>query len=430
MISQAQCGEVNLVKVVLDISVLGSGYNNQLARTGVSRVVEQLAVGLAASDDCQVTFCASRYNRTQCSDYLSAVSRRATLAEPSLPWLAGIYDRINPLDGTIGDSGYSVYRSRLLGFFYRLGLNSLSPVDRRTLAAADIYHSPFDPLPRSLQITGGPLPFLTVYDLIPLKYPQLFPEFGARMMRERLASCNERTTYLCISEATRRDLSELFPAIDPARMVVIPLAASALFRPCESDAEISTVRARYGIPAEASYLLSVCTLEPRKNLQQTITSFARLVRQEQIHDLWLVLTGADGWNEGEISRAIDDSGVKERIITTGFVPDGELSALYSGAVAFVYPSLYEGFGLPPLEAMQCGTPVITSNTSSLPEVVGEAGIMVDPSDSDALCQGMLELYRSPRLRRELRQQGLQRAAGFSWERTVRETVRAYRQSLG
>lgn len=417
------------MQVLFDISVLGLGYQNPLARTGVFRVVEQLAAGLVASDDCQVTFCSSRYNRSQCSGHLSTVNNRTPLAKPSPPWLSVIYDRIDPVDGTIGGSGLSVYRSRLLGLAYSVGLRCLSPVDRGTLAKADIYHSPFDPLPRSLRTADRPLPFLTVYDLIPLKYPHLFPEYGARMMRERLASCSERTTYLCISQATQRDLCELFPTIDSARTVVTPLAASELFRPCESYTEVNTMKARYGIPADASYLLSVCTLEPRKNLQQTITSFARLLAQEQIKDLWLVLAGADGWNDGTIVRAINDSGVKERIITTGFVPDEDLSPLYSGAAAFVYPSLYEGFGLPPLEAMQCGTPVITSNTSSLPEVVGDAGIMVDPRDGDALCQAMLDLYRSPGLRQEMSSKGLLRAAGFSWERTVRETISAYHAAM-
>ncbi len=419
------------MRVLFDISVLGTGHHNRLAKTGVFRVVAQLATGLVASDDCQVTFCASRYNLSQCSGYLSSVNNRTPLAKPFPPWLSGIYDRIDPVDGTICGGSFSVYRSRLLGLAYSLGLRCLSPVDESTLAAADIFHSPYDPLPRSLQRAGTrPVPFLTVYDLIPLKYPQLFPEFGARMMRERLASCSGRTTYLCISEATRRDLCELFPAIDPARTVVTPLAASDLFRPCDSADGILAVKARYGVPADAAYLLSVCTLEPRKNLQQTIGSFARLVRQERIQDLWLVLTGAEGWDDGAVVRAIDDSGVRERIITTGFVPDEDLSALYGGAVAFVYPSLYEGFGLPPLEAMQCGTPVITSNTSSLPEVVGDAGIMVDPSDAEALCQAMLDLYHSAELRRQMSMKGIQRAASFSWERCVRETVQAYRRALG
>lgn len=418
------------MQVLFDMSVLGTGHHNRLAKTGVFRVVEQLADGLAASADCAVTFCASRYNRTQCGDYLSVHGNSAHLAESSISWLARVYDKIDYVDGCIGGSKISVYHSRLLGLAYSAGLRCLSPVDSRTLAEADIYHSPFDPLPGILRSSGKrPLPFLTVYDLIPLKFPQFFPEFGARMMRERIASCDDRTTFICISEATRRDLCEFFPTINPARTVVTPLAASELFTPCKDTEVILKLKVKYGVPEDAGYLLSVCTIEPRKNLKQTIKSFARLLRQEHIDDLWLVLTGADGWNESSITDEIGNSGAAERIILTGYVPDDELPALYSGAVAFVYPSLYEGFGLPPLEAMQCGTSVITSNTSSLPEVVGDAGIMVDPVDSDALCQGMLELYRSPQLCREMRLKGLQRSTGFSWERTVRETIMAYRRAL-
>jgi glycosyltransferase involved in cell wall biosynthesis len=392
--------------------------------------VEQLAAGLATSDDCQVTFCASRYNRSQCNDYLSSVGSIFPLTESSQPWLAGIYDRIDPVDGTIGGSRCSVYQSSLLGLAYSLWLHYLSPVDQRTLAKTEIYHSPYDPLPRAVTSSGHRLrTFLTIYDLIPIKFPHFFPDFGARMMRERIASCNERTTYLCISEATRRDLCECFPQIDPARTVVIPLAAGVQFCPSEDPAEVDRVKARYGIPADDSYLLSVCTLEPRKNLRQTIASFASLVKQEHFRDLWLVLTGAEGWHEGEIAKAIDDSGVKERIITTGFVPDEELPALYNGAVAFVYPSLYEGFGLPPLEAMQCGTPVITSNTSSLPEVVGNGGIMVDPTDTDALSQAMLQVFADAILRKDLSNRALIQAGQFSWDRCVRETIAAYRAVL-
>ncbi|HTP65773.1 MAG TPA: glycosyltransferase family 1 protein, partial [Geobacteraceae bacterium] len=120
---------------------------------------------------------------------------------------------------------------------------------------------------------------------------------------------------------------------------------------------------------------------------------------------------------------------RERVIVTGYVADEDLAALYSGAIAFVYPSLYEGFGLPPLEAMQCGVPVITSNTSSLPEVVGDSGILVDPRDADALCAAMLSLYKDSDRREMLAQSALQRAAEFSWKRCVDETVRAYKNSL-
>ena len=121
--------------------------------------------------------------------------------------------------------------------------------------------------------------------------------------------------------------------------------------------------------------------------------------------------------------------LKNRIVFTGFIPDKYLSAIYSGALAFIYPSLYEGFGLPPLEAMQCGTPVITSNTSSLPEVVGDAGIMINPKDGDALCQAMIDIVKNNKLRNHLSKKGIERTKLFSWKKCADETIKAYRSAL-
>ena len=191
------------------------------------------------------------------------------------------------------------------------------------------------------------------------------------------------------------------------------------------------VRERYGIPPGSPYLLSLSTLEPRKNLAHTIRSFAAIVQSNAAPGLHLVLAGGKGWLFDDIIYEIKLAGtaVRDRIILTGFVEDTDLAPLYSGATAFVFPSLYEGFGLPPLEAMQCGTPVITSNTSSLPEVVGDAGIMLDPKDQDGLCQAMLDVYNKPELRSQMSQKSLAQAAKFSWERCAEETISAYRTAI-
>ena len=227
-----------------------------------------------------------------------------------------------------------------------------------------------------------------------------------------------------ISQSTKNDLCN-YSNIDPSRVYVTHLAAADNFRPCGDRARIDGVRRQYGIP-DAPYALSLCTLEPRKNIEATIRSFSRLVKQQNIDDLNLVLVGARGWKFDEIFNELDRSLVeKERVFLTNYVPDEDLSPLYSGSMMFVYPSLYEGFGLPPLEAMQCGVPVITSNTSSLPEVVGDAGIMVNPEDEDAISQAMLELYQSDELREDLSGRSLDRAAGFSWKKCADETVEAY-----
>jgi glycosyltransferase involved in cell wall biosynthesis len=165
-------------------------------------------------------------------------------------------------------------------------------------------------------------------------------------------------------------------------------------------------------------------------MAHTIRTFARMVDQQNIKDLSLVLVGTKGWLYDEIFEELSrNAALKDRIIVTGFAANEDLAALYSGAVAFVYPSLYEGFGLPPLEAMQCGVPVITSNTSSLPEVVGEAGIMVSPTDEDALCQSMLDIYNSDSLQQTMSLKSIEQAKKFSWEKCMRETIDAYKTAL-
>jgi glycosyltransferase involved in cell wall biosynthesis len=272
--------------------------------------------------------------------------------------------------------------------------------------------------------------FLTVYDLIAIRWPELFEAPVSHFLTRTLESVSPEDFSLCISQSTKNDLCNYRPDLNPDRIFITRLGASDNFRPCTDTNAISAVKTKYGIPPETEYLLSLCTLEPRKNLDQAIRCFARVVKQEHLENLRLVLVGPKGWDYEHIFAASSEAEqVSEYVIFTDFVADEDLSPLYSGALAFIYLSLYEGFGLPPLEAMQCGTPVITSNTSSLPEVVGDAGKMFDPIDADAICQGLLDVYSDPELRRTMRQRSLQRAKLFGWDRCTRETIAAYQTAL-
>jgi glycosyltransferase involved in cell wall biosynthesis len=231
---------------------------------------------------------------------------------------------------------------------------------------------------------------------------------------------------LCISEATRRDLLDYRPDLHPSRVVVTHLAAASYFRPDLREEAWPELKRKYGLP-DQPYILTLSTLEPRKNIAQVIRCYARLVAEGRIGDMRLVMVGTRGWKMESIFSELDRLGdLRERVVVTGFVPDGDLAPIYSHAAMFVYPSLLEGFGLPPLEAMQCGIPVITSNTSSLPEVVGEAGIQVSPNDADALCDAMARLVGDSEAHDRLARLSLERAAMFSWSRCARETVEAYR----
>jgi len=267
-----------------------------------------------------------------------------------------------------------------------------------------------------------------VYDLIAIQSPEYFTQHHTQLIKRVIRNIDKNNFVTTISKSTKDDLCE-YCGIESDRVFVTHLAASASFHPCSDQDLIARTRQQYGIP-DGPYALSLCTLEPRKNIDHLIRCFRRLAREQAIPDLNLVLVGTRGWKFGRIMAEIEDStDLGDRLITTGYVPDDDLAPLYSGAEMFVYPSLYEGFGLPPLEAMQCGVPVITSNTSSLPEVVGDAGRMVDPRDEDALCQAMLDIHRSQQLREALSGKSLAQAARFSWARCATQTEAAYRAVL-
>ena len=173
------------------------------------------------------------------------------------------------------------------------------------------------------------------------------------------------------------------------------------------------------------FILYLGTLEPRKNLKSLILAYNEI--KKKFPEYKLIIGGAKGWGYKNIFQIIDNLGIDKDIIFTGYIPEKDLPSLYNSAELFVYPSFYEGFGLPPLEAMACGTPVITSNTSSLPEVVGNAGIMVDPNNVNQLADAMYKVLTDDNLRRDMIKKGLKRAKMFSWKKTAKETLKVYEE---
>lgn len=429
------------MKVLYDISILGIGNVNQKAKTGVFRVVENVANFLVDEPNCAITFCSNLdiYSVSNSYDYLkqntrfSAISfafpdhfdKRNQLAkkrsaiirkhsEEQIPSLEKLIDKVKLKEMWL--------REKLL-----LGNGLISKAD---LGEADIFHSPFFAIKDNIKNSGVKSFFLTVYDLIPVIHPQFFEQGIINSINEMLNSITYETWILCISESTKNDLlNYMGKRVNADRVLVTELAASSLFYPSTDKKYNECVRKKYNIP-NAPYILSLCTLEPRKNIDKAIRAFANMVQQENIKDLNLVLVGTKGWDFDKIFEEIDSlKSLKNRIIVTGFINDADLAAIYSDAVMFVYPSYYEGFGLPPLEAMQCGVPVVTSNTSSLPEVVGNAGIMVSPDDIDALSNSMLKIYYDDELRSKMSAQSIERSTIFSWQRCAKETALAYSISI-
>lgn len=275
------------------------------------------------------------------------------------------------------------------------------------------HHTPLAPLGARRVVTFHDVTFL----LLPARYPLV-----RRLYMEGLSRASARIADAIItpSQAARQDVVRTL-GVPAERVVAIPEAAAAQYRPIEDGDALGRVRWRYQVPSR--YLLSVGSLEPGKNRPRLIRAYARL-RSEGV-DCPLVVVGQPAWRyEGEY-ELVHRLGLTGQVRFLGYVPEEDLPVLYSGAALLAFPSLYEGFGLPVLEAMACGTPVVTSSGSAMAEVAGGAALLIDPRSVEALAEAMGRLLSDEALRAELRARGLERAKQFSWERAARETLSVY-----
>jgi glycosyltransferase involved in cell wall biosynthesis len=263
---------------------------------------------------------------------------------------------------------------------------------------------------------------VSVHDLAYEHYPQFFSPAEAARFRALVPLTIRRAAgVLTLSEFSKRDIVQRY-CVPPEKVVVAPCAADPMFRPLHDAARLANVRERYGTGER--FILCVGNLQPRKNLGTLIAAYVHLRRADATRHR-LVLVGRKAWLYDDIFAVARASGYAGELVFTGYVPDADVAALYNAADLFVYPSLFEGFGLPPLEAMACGTPVVTANTSSFPEVVGDAALTVDPLDAEALAGAMAAALRDAGLRARLSARGLRQAARFSWEATARIIAASY-----
>jgi len=262
---------------------------------------------------------------------------------------------------------------------------------------------------------------VTIHDLAFLRFPHLLTPQSARYYGQVAKAVESADQVIAVSHATRNDLLELLSA-DPKKVAVVHSGVSPECRPLD-PAEVELRRREIGLPER--FILFVGTLEPRKNIPGLLRAFAPVWKE---HRIPLVLAGQKGWLYEEIFKVLSELDLGGRVIFAGHIPPAQLVYYYNCADLLVLPSLYEGFGLPVLEAMACGTPVIVSNSSSLPEIAGEAALAVSPEDVDGLAAAMDRLLTDEALRQHLIHLGLQRAALFSWERTARETLEIYRRA--
>lgn len=320
--------------------------------------------------------------------------------------------------GTVSCDRFRGIKSTLLrsSFFLSAGL---------VLEQIDIFHG--------LDQAGIPFFFkkgkyvVTFHDVIALVLPETFPLKYRLVFQVGFSAIRRQADMVIVpSESAREDVVR-YLKVDQGRIVIIPYGCEERFRPVGDPERFEAVRRKYGLPER--YVLFVGVLQPRKNVATLLRAFSLLVVEKLGQDLKLVVAGESGWGLTEISKMVGSLGLQDHVVFAGSIEDEDLPDLYRGAHLFVYPSLYEGFGLPILEAMACGIPVITSNISSMPEVAGDAAVLVDPRDPEGLASAMASVLTDEALREKLRQKGIARARGFSWDAVARKTLEVY-TSLG
>lgn len=289
----------------------------------------------------------------------------------------------------------------------------------------DIIHCPdfIPPLHRRCRAV------ITVHDLAFLLYPHLLTEESQRYYGQIDQAVKSADAIIAVSENTRKDLINGVGAL-PDKVVVIPEAADEIFRPLPANLVEQELKRKFQI--DRGYMLFVGTIEPRKNLPFLLKAYATMRERWRARRLTLpklVVAGRKGWLYEEVFRVVEDLKLADEVVFLGVVSPADLVMLYNGARLLVFPSLYEGFGLPLLEAMACGLPVVGANVSSIPEVVADAGLLFDPKDGEALISGLERLIQDEGLVKNLREKGFERVNNYSWTATARETLALY-QRLG
>jgi glycosyltransferase involved in cell wall biosynthesis len=330
-----------------------------------------------------------------------------------------------PVPDPIPTSSNVVYREAPFSqrWLYRIWYRLQLPLPLQWFTGElDLFHSPDFTLP---PVTGNIPTLLTVHDLSFLHYPATFtPSLVSYLNRVVPRSIRRATHILADSQVTKNDLVELWN-VSEEKVTVLHSGVSEAFRPVADKSHLELVRRKYNL-GQQPYLFSVSTLQPRKNYQFLIRAF-RPIADKYPHNL--VIAGGKGWMYQQITAEIKKQELEDRVKLIGFADDSDLPSLYSEAALFVFPSLYEGFGLPLLEAMACGVPVITSDASSLPEVAGDAALLVSPHLQEDWSHLMVQLLRDPDQRKEMVAAGFLQARRFTWKLAARKLLDIYRKLL-
>ena len=412
-----------MLNVIFDASVVTNIFYKDWARSGIFFAAKNILDEILKREDVKVTLYFSPENFADgarlIKEYYPGV---ATLQEMSrLSFLQTLYCKLRFYYSIFYDHRHFRKIFALLMEFINSVFRRLVLIDEASVNRNDVFFSPVFVIPDFIRRTPEINTFVFLYDFIQLRFPQYYPE-GVPLVKRIIESSNSKDRFFFDSLSAKNDGKYFFSTITDENSVVVHLAANKNFKRILDNQILDRVKKKYKIPSKKKYLFSLCTVEPRKNLIRSVRCFLEFISKHNINDLVWVMGGGH-WDY--FINELKKNNVRWNpnfIIQAGYIDDEDLPVLYSNAEWFVYTSQYEGFGLPPLEAMQCGCPVITSNNSSLPEVVGNAGMMIDWDSDDQHIEAYEKYYFDENLRKEFSRKGLERTKLFSWEKTVDEIV--------
>lgn len=422
---------MGIINIIFDSEILASGLYANAGRSGIYFTAFNLLKEFLKREDVNIILSCPLYRHKDVKNFLTKYfpeNKFKILTDRPNNGKIKVYGKIKEARQEAKDND-----EYLLKNIFQIFMLIMSPVvsiitkkyynsEIKQYEENSIYFSPVYAVPK---IFRKFCKYTVLYDTIPFVAEKKYGWYD-----KLIKSINKEDNYFAISESARHDFLKFCPEINENKIHTTLLACDKNFKPADLE-KIKCVKIKYNIPYDKKYIFSLCTLEPRKNLIRAVKTFVEFLKKNNIDDMYFVLGGGH-WKEfiGELEKEISDLGeYKDKIIKAGYVSDEDLAPLYSGAEWFVYTSQYEGFGLPPLEAMSSGCPVITSNNSSLPEVVGDAGIMIDWDSDEQHIEAYEKYYFDKDLRNQNRQKGLERARLFSWGKCVSQMVEIIQKDL-
>lgn len=418
------------INVIFDGAILVSGLTKNTARSGIYFASLNIFNELLKSNKINIILYAKGKNYFLLKEFITQEfpdRKMEFISDVQINYIYAVYLYLSAIKKKAKNLKQNIRK-----FFSAFALLIVTPLAKLFSRPLNIkkygdnvcFFSPFFAIPK---IFDNCHKYTLLHDTIPFYFPQYLPNNKKPSWFDTLIeSLNSRDAYFAVSEATKKDFLKIAPILNEKQITTTLLACNDNFRPVSTDL-IEKVKKKYNIPAEKKYIFSLCSLEPRKNLLREVKTFVQFLKNNNIDDLLFVVGGGQ-WDtfiallDSEIKN---QESYKDKIIKIGYVDDEDLAPLYSGAEWFVYTSQYEGFGLPPLEAMSCGCPVITSNNSSLPEVVGNAGILIDWDSDEQHIKAYEKYYFDQDLRKKNSLKGLERAKNFSWNKTAHIIIKEF-----